>query len=124
MPSYKLITYPDGGLLSNSMDLSKFLNEMIRAYDGNSDYLKLEIANLLLPGDSDGNRAFWGMGKTSRNIGHTGSDPGVQTDISFNADTKIGRVIMSNVNAEDNEALWKQYREIHRILAAYEDKIR
>ena len=62
------------------------------------------------------------MGVKSRNIGHGGSDPGIQTDMQFNADTKIGRIIFTNVNAEDNEALWEEYRGIHKILAKYEAK--
>ena len=120
VPRYKLITYPDGGLISNISDLSRYLSEMIRAYSGKSAYLPLEFAQLMLPGDEDENRAFWGMGTKSRNIGHGGSDPGVQTDLQFNADRKIGRIILTNVNAEDNEELWEQYRGIHKIVARYE----
>jgi CubicO group peptidase (beta-lactamase class C family) len=40
-----------------------------------------------------------------------------------NADSRIGRIILTNVNAEDNETLWKQYRGIHDILAQYENKL-
>jgi hypothetical protein len=123
VPAYRLITYPDGGLLSTAEDLSIFLREMIKAYSGNSTYLEPEYAQIMLPGDQDTNRVFWGMGEKSRNIGHGGSDPGVQTDLQFNADSKIGRIILTNVNAEDNETLWTQYREIHDILAQYEKKL-
>lgn len=124
VPRYKLITYPDGGLLSNASDLSLFLIEIIKAYAGNSEYLPPKYAKMLLPGDDDDDRTFWGMGEKSRNIGHGGSDPGVQTDLQFNADRKIGRVILTNVNAEDNDELWKQYRGIHEIIAKYEDKLK
>lgn len=123
VPRYQLITYPDGGLFTNTEDLSNYLQEMIKAYSGNSNYLSTEYAKLMLPGDDDMNRAFWGMGEQSRNIGHGGSDPGVQTDLQFNADRKIGRIILTNVNAEDNEALWKQYRGIHDILEKYENTL-
>ncbi|MEM9671683.1 MAG: serine hydrolase domain-containing protein [Bacteroidota bacterium] len=123
VPRYKLITYPDGGLHSNTNDLSIYLQEIIKAYARNSTYLTSEYAKILLPGDNDTDRAFWGMGEESRNIGHSGSDPGVQTDLQFNADSKIGRIILTNVNAEDNDILSEQYREIHRILAEYESKL-
>jgi len=116
VPRYKLITFPDGGLYSNSIDLSNFLQEMIKAYSGNSEYLPSEYARLLLPGEEDINRAFWGMRVKSRNIGHRGSDPGTQTDLHFNADSKIGRIIIANVNAEDNENLWQQYERILKIM--------
>ena len=123
VPRYHLITYPDGGLHSNAVDLSLLLIEMIKAYSGHSEYLPYEYAQLLLPGDTDANRAFWGMGAKSRNIGHGGSDPGVQTDMHFNADSKIGRIILTNVNAEDNEELYKQYRMIHQILTKFEKRV-
>ena len=96
---------------------------MIKAYSGNSTYLPLKYAKLLLPGDDDMDRAFWGMRKKNRTIGHEGSDPGTQTDIRFKADTKIGRIILTNVNAEDSEVLYQQYRGIHDILVKYENKL-
>jgi len=123
VPSYRLITYPDGGLFSNTTDLSKYLIEMIKAYSGNSTFLPLEYAEVMLPGDEDSSRAFWGMGVESRNIGHGGSDPGAQTDLHFNADRKLGRIILTNVNAEDNEVQWKQYQRIHEIIAQYENML-
>lgn len=123
LPLYRLITYPDGGLYSSVADLAKLLREIINAYSGKSKYLPPKYAKMLLPGDNDSDRAFWGMGIKSRNIGHGGSDPGVQTDLQFNADSKIGRIIIANVNAEDDDTLWSQYREIHKIIAKYEEKI-
>jgi len=124
VPYYRLNTYPDGGLLSSVADLSLFLQNIIQAYNGDSQFLNRETAALLLPGDADQERAFIGMGQKNRNIGHSGSDPGVQTDMHFNADSKIGRIIFTNVNAEDNEVLWEQYQGIHNILAKYEAKWR
>jgi len=123
VPRYALITYPDGGLYANVEELSLFLSEMIKAFEGQSEFLPLAYARLLFPGDEDENRAFWGMGAESRNIGHGGSDPGVQTDLQFNADSKVGRIIIANVNAEDNEALWEDYKAIHRIVAKYENRL-
>lgn len=123
VPRYRLITYPDGGLFSNTTDLSKYLKEMIKAYSGSSTYLPPAFAKLMLPGDDDADRAFWGMRESNRTIGHEGSDPGVQTDLRFSADGKIGRIILCNVNAEDNEKLWEQFRGIQEILAKYENKL-
>lgn len=123
VPWYSLITYPDGGLRTSVADLSLYLIAIIDAFDGGSEYLPETYARPLLPGDLDENRAFWGMGEKSRNIGHGGSDPGVQTDMQFNADTKIGRIIFTNVNAEDNEELDKQYRAIHTILKKFESSL-
>ncbi len=122
VPYYTLNTYPDGGLLSSVADLSLFLQMLIKAYNGDSSFLSKESAALLLPGDEDQERAFIGMGQKSRNIGHSGGGPGIQTDLQFNADSKIGRIIFANVNADEDEALLKEYRMIHTILAKYETK--
>ena len=124
VPWYSLITYPDGGLKSTISDIASYLIEMIKAYEGSSVFLSAEYARMLLPGDDDNDRAFWGMGTKSRNIGHSGSDPGVQVDMQFNADSKIGRIIFCNTNAEDNEQLAAQYNGIHEILREFESTLK
>ena len=73
-----------------------------------------EYADLLFPGGEY--RAFWGINTVKRKIGHSGSDPGVQTDIQFFIDSGIGKVVLCNVNAEDNEQLWDEYSQIITIL--------
>jgi hypothetical protein len=50
-------------------------------------------------------------------------DPGIQADLQFNADTKMGRIILCNVNAEEDEDQQKDYQEIKVILSKYEKKI-
>lgn len=123
VPWYTLVTYADGGLITSLEDMNLYLMEVIKAYSGNSSFLNAQYAKMMLPGDDDEDRVFWGMGTASRNIGHSGSDPGVQTDVHFNADSKIGRIIFTNVNAEDNEVTDKQYNQIHAILKKYEAKL-
>ncbi|MBW1296627.1 serine hydrolase domain-containing protein [Aquimarina litoralis] len=123
VPNYSLITYPDGGLYSNVKDLSVLLQELIKAFNKNSIFLPPKYASVLLPGDKDNQRLFIGMGKKSKNIGHSGSDPGIQADVQFNANNKIGRVILTNVNAADNEKLYREYRKIHDIIAKYETQL-
>ncbi|MCB0666589.1 MAG: beta-lactamase family protein [Saprospiraceae bacterium] len=122
LPRYQLITYPDGGLLSSVHDLSKFLTEMIIVFNGTSGFLNDKYAELLFPGDGDLDRSFWGM-SGSEYIGERGSDPGIQSDIQFNRTSKIGRVILCNVNADEDEILYRDYREIHQILTRYEAQI-
>lgn len=123
VPFYALNTYPDGGLLSTVEDMSLYLREVIKAYQDKSSYLSETSRKLLLPGDEDEDRAFWGMGSVSRLIGHDGSDPGVHAAIRFHADSQIGRVFFTNVNAEDNEELWEQYREIQNMLSRFESRL-
>ncbi|SFR51435.1 CubicO group peptidase, beta-lactamase class C family [Robiginitalea myxolifaciens] len=121
VPDYSLITYPDGGLYSSVEDLSRFLQELINAFMGKSEILPPPFSNIMLPGDNDDQRIFIGMNPKSKNIGHSGSDPGVQTDLQFNADSKVGRIVVCNVNAEDNEKRYQEYLKIHEIVAKYEN---
>ncbi len=113
---YRLITYPDGGLYSSLEDLSRFVIEILKGRSGEPTVLDPIDIKALLPGDDDENRIFWGMGTESRDIGHTGSDPGVQVDLRFNADHETGIIVMTNVNAEDDSKLEKQFRGIIEIL--------
>ena len=64
------------------------------------------------------------MNQQSGNIGHSGSDPGIQVDLQFNALTGIGRIIFTNVNAEDNEQMEEQYQTIHSIIKKFEVQLK
>lgn len=123
VPAFRLVTYPDGGIVSTTEDLCKYLNHMMRGYNGEAGILSQAGFKMLLPGDSDESRAFWGMNETLRWIGHTGSDPGTHLELRFHADQGIGRVILTNVNAEDSEELWNQILEINELLGKYEERI-
>jgi len=120
VPGYSLITYPDGGFMTNVSDLANFLKAIMKVKTGKSSYLNDKYANILLPGDGDYDHAFWGIEEKTGNIGLSGSDPGVQADIQFNPTNKIGRVILTNVNSEEDTELQEQYKEIFSILAKYE----
>jgi len=47
IPFYTLITFPDGGLITSTCDLSKYLNELIRGYCGSGILLTKESYNEL-----------------------------------------------------------------------------
>ena len=116
VPGYQLVTYPDGGLRTNVQDLANYLVEVIRAFGGKSGLLSPAEAKMLLPGDGDDQRAFWGMNTKTGWIGHEGSDPGVQCTIQFHHLTKRGYALICNVNAEDQEELWRQYQAIQETI--------
>lgn len=120
-PKYSLVTYPDGGLQTSVTELSSFLIEVIKGFSGKGTLMRKEAYQLMLPGDEDNNRAFWGMNETSKNIGHSGGDPGIANELSFNAKSGIGRILMTNVGAEDNELLYEQFQELWRTIMHYEE---
>jgi hypothetical protein len=85
LPRYSLITYPDGGLITSIEDISKYLMEMIKGYQGESTLMRKDSFREMMRLQS-GNKsgmgygiffAVWGTGY----IGHSGGDPGTTTSI-------------------------------------------
>jgi len=121
---YSLITYPDGGLKTNMNDLSRYLQELIRAYNGNSTLLKPtswqqiftpQFKSDSLPLNMDQNEENQGLFLAYRHnhlIGHTGSDPGVCTFMFFDYQRGIGKIFMANKDLDKNnkstfQQIWK-----------------
>ncbi|MEM8523673.1 MAG: serine hydrolase domain-containing protein [Bacteroidota bacterium] len=120
VPKYSLVTYPDGGLQTSVAELSNYLMEVIRGFSGKGKLMEKSTYQIMLPGDEDDFRAFWGMKETSKNIGHSGGDPGIAAELSFNAENGIGRILLTNVGAEDHKVLYEQFQSIWATLKKYE----
>lgn len=133
---YQLINYPDGGLITSSNDLGKYLIELISGYNGNGkilsneSYKKLFSPNLEDENFKERNESVYNdeydmgvfMGISAKGqIGHTGGDPGVVTCMFFNTKTKIGKILIINTNLE-KEGI-KEFIDIWRKLEEYENKL-
>jgi len=138
IPFYSLITYPDGGLITSSQDLSKYLIELIRGYSENGTLLTNESYNDLFatqlddsnfterdsenPYDDEYNSGIF-MGFSAKGyIGHTGSDPGVSTLMFFDSKTKIGRILLMNTSLINSEGL-NQFFSVWNKLEEYQEKL-
>lgn len=117
LPIYESITYPDGGLITSVNDLSKFLTELIKGYNGNGtilnnesykEYFRPQLSatnfterNERNPySESYNTGIFIGFGYTGY-IGHTGGDPGVMSMLFFDPKSNIGRIMIFNTNFSD-----------------------
>jgi len=111
VPNYNLITYPDGGLISSTSDLSTYLMHMIKGYNGASNLLSATSFKLMMqnqfeirPLDNSVSEVegrsgiFWDIfgQKGEGDIGHSGSDPGILTILYFNPTTGLGSVLTAN----------------------------
>ncbi len=120
-PFYTTITYPDGGLITSASELSRFVQEMIRLYNGSSVLFKThQAANMFHPffAATDSiinydptrynNGVFWELYPDGF-IGHPGADPGVSAFIEFNKD--VGILFLGNayINIEAFKAVLKKY---------------
>ncbi len=132
---YNLVNYPDGGLITSSNDLGKYLIELISGYNENGLVLSKESYNeLYLPklnndihinrssstyNDEYNTGVFMGMSKKGQ-IGHTGGDPGVTTLMFFNSETKIGKILFVNTDLEKEGV--EEAIDIWGKLEEYENK--
>lgn len=126
LPYYTMSTYPDGGFMTSTHDLSLYLQELIRGYNGKGKLLSKESyreffrpqlsadhftdRNTNNPYNESHNVGiFIGFGYTGY-IGHTGGDPGVMAMLFFNPETGIGRIMTFNTNfstQEGNQVFYK-----------------
>jgi len=127
IPFYRLITFPDGGLLTSVNDLSKYLNELIKGYSGegkllgSDSYRQLftpQLTPLNFTGSPVENCGIFIKITPDGLIGHDGQDPGVNTGMYFNPATKIGAILFVNTDLDSEGE--KQYRSILKILEKYE----
>jgi CubicO group peptidase (beta-lactamase class C family) len=137
-PYYGLTTYPDGGFITSVADLSTYLRELIRGYQGNGTVLRAaSYHDLFQPqltasnfgerkvgnpySDSYNTGLFMGFSSTGL-IGHTGGDPGVVTLLFFDPQTGIGRLILLNTSITDKAGGATLYK-ILDTLAKYQHRV-
>jgi CubicO group peptidase (beta-lactamase class C family) len=116
-PFYSWITYPEGGLRTSALDLSKYLVEMIKGYQGKSKILdQASFKAMFTPQFSADNLPkdlslktrnkgiFWNL-YNNGTIGHDGDDPGVSTFLFFNTKTGLGGIFICNKYLEDKQPI-------------------
>jgi CubicO group peptidase (beta-lactamase class C family) len=132
-PRYALITYPDGGLITSSADLARFLMAMVNGYKGGEGVLTKAGFTLLfdpqfapdaLPAGSPANEpnsgVFWRIRKNGL-VGHMGGDPGVAAFMFIDPASSTGRILMTNTESrgrgeEDDQKIVQQFRDVWKAL--------
>lgn len=119
LPYYQSATYPDGGFITSISDLSKYLTELIKGYNGKGTILtqksykeyftpQLNESNFTERNDKNpysesyNTGIFIGFGYTGY-IGHTGGDPGVMSMMFFDPKNNLGRIMIFNTNFSDKK---------------------
>lgn len=98
IPEYELITKADGAIITSSHDFTKYLQEMLRGYQGNGTLLKPESYKLLFTRKVYKKGAcgiFWDISEHGY-ASHNGGDPGVFTNTEIKPKKDIGVFIMTN----------------------------
>jgi CubicO group peptidase (beta-lactamase class C family) len=138
LAAYSILSYPDGGLLSSSKDLSKLLTELIKGYTGNGTLLSKESYQELFENQlsesqmPEGTEANFGifldfskgfMEDDFETIGHSGGDPGVVAGMFFNPNTGLGRILILNTDSDFDDMIIPQFKEIWAQLNTYGNKL-
>lgn len=127
-PYYHFITYPEGGLRTNTSELGKYVMAMIKGYNGDESLLKsAAYKNMFTPqfsaqappkGISLAKRnkgIFWNL-YNNGTIGHDGDDPGVSSFLFFNPKTGMGGIFLCNKYLEDKT-------DIINLLVEYTEEV-
>ncbi|WP_160136834.1 serine hydrolase domain-containing protein [Chryseobacterium sp. c4a] len=138
LPYYLSATYPDGGFITSSNDLSKYLTELIKGYNGKGtilsqksykEYFTPQLTafhfterNTQNPYNESYNVGiFMGFGYTGY-IGHTGGDPGVMSMMFFDPKNNLGRIMIFNTNFSDkkgNDAFYGIWNVLEKYQSAF-----
>jgi len=131
LPPYKLVTYPDGGVMTSINDLSKFLLEILKKDE--AEFISPKSIDLMLKkqfGESNipnelrernhNMGLFWKYTK-SGSFGHTGDDPGVSTLMSVREN---GVAVIMFMNTDVTTIGKDNLSKFYNILGKYCDKVK
>lgn len=123
VPFYTVNTYPDGSLYSSVADMTKFMQEMMKGYYGESMLLsqsafKEMMRNQIEEMDTP-TGIIWDLDNACC-IGHGGNDFGIATMMFFNPDNGLGKILFTNISVE-TEALSDTYYSLFGALFQYDD---
>lgn len=138
LPSYHMITYPDGGLITSVYDLSLFLSELIKGYNQKGSILnpdsykeffrpQLQEANFLEREENNPYNESYNVGVFigfgfSGYIGHTGGDPGVASLMFFDPKSNIGRIMILNTSFSGQKGS-QDFYGIWNVLEKYQSNL-
>lgn len=113
IPAYRPMLYPTGGMMLSCEELSNYLIQMIKGFNGESKILKPESFQKMM-NLSEGNGVFWAL--KGKKIGHNGGNYGVICLMSFDKETGIGKILLTNISSYDSDNILKQVVQIWDAL--------
>ncbi len=127
VPLYYTITYPDGGLLTSTHSLARYLHAIINpAGTGGAPLPPAAVDSLLRPQFAAGhlpqhlapgepNQGFWAH-RRNGTVGHTGGDSGLSTFLFFDPATRVGKIFVTNTEVHDAPRSLAQFKAIWKLL--------
>jgi CubicO group peptidase (beta-lactamase class C family) len=120
LPSYWLVTYPDGGLYSTCDDLARYLSAMLQP--ANYQLVEKDVALAFqpqlktrpknMPEKMSNSGLFWEI--RGARLGHTGGDPGASSVVAIDPIKMSFRLQLTNMEVDEGKktlmgfsSLWK-----------------
>jgi CubicO group peptidase (beta-lactamase class C family) len=136
IPLYEGTTYPDGGVRTSVADLSKFFIALLNGgeFDGARILEKPAAAEMLRFQFTESNKPanvsltevnsgiFWATKYDVTRIGHSGSDPGVKTDMLANLSREFGVILFTNTSLAGEDM--RAYAALFNDLWKYAESLR
>ncbi len=116
IPAYRPILYPTGGMMLSCEELSEYLFAMIKGFNGESQILQPESFQRMM-NISMGKGVFWEL--KGNKIGHNGGNYGVICLMSFDKETGLGRIFMTNISSYASNDILNQVVKIWNCLQDY-----
>ena len=127
VPPYYTITYPDGGLLTSTHSLARYLHSIINPAvpgaplppTGRDSLLRPQFPaghppQHLEPGEPN-QGLFWAY-RRNGTVGHTGGDTGLSAFFFFDPVTRIGKILVANTEIHDSPQSQGQFKAIWKLL--------
>lgn len=133
-PRYYCATYPDGGMVTSSIDFAKYMAELVRGYRGEgrilskasyAEYFREQLVDSQFvdratgPFTDEHNMGIT-IGFSSEGLfGHTGGDPGLFSMFFVDRETGLGRYMIVNTDLEG----WEYHKRVWDLLGRYTGKL-
>lgn len=121
LPHYSLITFADGGVITNIEELGLYIEEMMDCYFGEGRILSKEKCREMMRPYLDDSPSpygiFWEVASGGVRIGHNGGDPGTVTTMYFMPAKKEASIVFVNLMPTGKEELsslkrlWKTVKD-------------
>ena len=117
IPDYNLITYPDGGFVTNLVDFTKYFQGLIQGYYGEDNFLQAKSYQVLFDEHHREGKEAAGifMELSGNQIGHNGGDPGLTTFAYFDKESSFAYIILFKYGV--SMALFDTLDEVRKYCA-------
>ena len=113
IPAYRPMLYPTGGMMLSCEELSSYLSHMIKGFKGESNILKPESFQKMMS-LSEGNGVFWEL--KGNKVGHNGGNYGVICLMSFDKETGMGKILLTNISSYISDNILNQVVKIWKAI--------